>query len=165
MALRERPPLWQGPVRPPSSPGGSPAVLLPSPLPTSSPGVEEGAARVSSSVSGPGAWATASCGVGGGAGGLKPDCAQNPLFTLLARRLECERGTEVLPTETWVFVCPEMRRDHQCLLGIGGWCSCSLLSGVPLPTSSSSFPSFKRRECPQGLQATLQSLSPRVEVR
>lgn len=119
MALREHPPLWQGPIRPPSSPGGSPAVLLPTPQPTSSPGVEEGAARASSSVSDPGAWTTASSGGGGGAGGLKPDCAQKPLSTHPARRLECERGTEVLPTVTWVFVSPEMRRD-QCLLGIGG---------------------------------------------
>lgn len=146
MALRERPPLWQGPVRPPSSPGGSPAVLLPSPLPTSSPGVEEGAARVSSSVSGPGAWATASCGVGGGAGGLKPDCAQNPLFTLLARRLECERGTEVLPTETWVFVCPEMRRDHQCLLGIGAGGGAHVVCCPVSPSPHPHPPSLPSRE-------------------
>lgn len=43
--------------------------------------------------------------------------------------------------------------------------SCSLLSRAPFPTSSCSFPSFKRRECPRGLQATLQSPSPRAEAR
>ena len=72
------------------------------------------------------------------------------ILCLLCRRLECERGTGVLPTETWVSVSPGMRRDHQCLLGWGD--SCSLVSSPHFPTSSFSFPSFKRRECPWGLQ-------------
>ena len=56
----------------------------------------------------------------------------------------------MLPTETWVSVSPGMRRDHQCLLRWGD--SCSLVSSPPFPTSSFSFPSFKRRECQWGLQ-------------
>ena len=88
---------------------------------------------------------------------------RDPVFTLPTRGLGCERGTEVLLTETWVFVSPGMRGDHPCLLGWGAHVVCC--PEPPVPTSSCSFPSFKRRECSRGLQATLQSPLLRAEAR
>lgn len=112
---------------------------------------------------GQGAWTTASSGGGGGAGGLKPDCSQGSCVYSANRGPGVRERHRGAPTETWVFVSPGMRGDHPCLLGWGTHVVCC--PEPPVPTSSCSFPSFKRRECSRGLQATLQSPLLRAEAR